>query len=87
MCDGSRAEHHYCIWHKHDIMSLAEASWPEPKYCGLFFFFSLADVDIFFCDSQEVKKAILSDMTKLGREAGLKSFEQVNVSVKEQHKD
>lgn len=26
---------------------------------------------------QEIKKAILSDMTKLGREAGLKSFEQV----------
>lgn len=30
----------------------------------------------FFC-LQEVKKAILSDMTKLGKEAGLKSFEQV----------
>uniref|UniRef100_A0AAQ4QED7 Long-chain-fatty-acid--CoA ligase n=1 Tax=Gasterosteus aculeatus aculeatus TaxID=481459 RepID=A0AAQ4QED7_GASAC len=27
--------------------------------------------------SQEIKKAILSDMTKLGKEAGLKSFEQV----------
>lgn len=26
---------------------------------------------------QEMKKAILSDMTKLGKEAGLKSFEQV----------
>lgn len=29
------------------------------------------------CKSPEVKKAILSDMIKLGREAGLKSFEQV----------
>lgn len=28
---------------------------------------------------QEIKKAILSDMTKLGKEAGLKSFEQVMV--------
>lgn len=26
---------------------------------------------------QVIKKAILSDMTKLGKEAGLKSFEQV----------
>lgn len=26
---------------------------------------------------QEIKKAILSDLTKLGKEAGLKSFEQV----------
>uniref|UniRef100_A0A8C9VHU2 Arachidonate--CoA ligase n=1 Tax=Scleropages formosus TaxID=113540 RepID=A0A8C9VHU2_SCLFO len=29
------------------------------------------------CRNQQVKKAILSDMAKLGREAGLKSFEQV----------
>uniref|UniRef100_A0A3B3BGB6 Long-chain-fatty-acid--CoA ligase n=1 Tax=Oryzias melastigma TaxID=30732 RepID=A0A3B3BGB6_ORYME len=29
------------------------------------------------CKNLEVKKAIISDMTKLGREAGLKSFEQV----------
>ncbi|XP_014870225.1 long-chain-fatty-acid--CoA ligase 5-like [Poecilia latipinna] len=29
------------------------------------------------CKSTEVKKAIITDMTKLGREAGLKSFEQV----------
>ncbi|XP_012989181.2 long-chain-fatty-acid--CoA ligase 5 isoform X2 [Esox lucius] len=29
------------------------------------------------CKSQAIKKAILSDMVKLGREAGLKSFEQV----------
>uniref|UniRef100_A0A3P8VP48 Long-chain-fatty-acid--CoA ligase n=1 Tax=Cynoglossus semilaevis TaxID=244447 RepID=A0A3P8VP48_CYNSE len=29
------------------------------------------------CKRTEIKKAILSDMTKLGREAGLKSFEQV----------
>jgi len=29
------------------------------------------------CTNQEIKKAILSDMTKLGREGGLKSFEQV----------
>ncbi|XP_073346379.1 long-chain-fatty-acid--CoA ligase 5 [Pagrus major] len=29
------------------------------------------------CKNTEVKKAILSDMTKLGKEAGLKSFEQV----------
>ncbi|XP_067101295.1 long-chain-fatty-acid--CoA ligase 5 isoform X1 [Osmerus mordax] len=29
------------------------------------------------CKSSEVKKAILSDMIRLGREAGLKSFEQV----------
>ncbi|XP_014848567.1 PREDICTED: long-chain-fatty-acid--CoA ligase 5 [Poecilia mexicana] len=29
------------------------------------------------CKSTEVKKAIIADMTKLGREAGLKSFEQV----------
>ncbi|KAM4623404.1 long-chain-fatty-acid--CoA ligase 5 [Polymixia lowei] len=29
------------------------------------------------CRNLEIKKAILSDMTKLGREAGLKSFEQV----------
>uniref|UniRef100_A0A668A999 Long-chain-fatty-acid--CoA ligase n=1 Tax=Myripristis murdjan TaxID=586833 RepID=A0A668A999_9TELE len=29
------------------------------------------------CKNMEIKKAILSDMTKLGREAGLKSFEQV----------
>lgn len=36
-------------------------------------------VIIFFC-LQEVKKAILSDMIKLGKEAGLKSFEQVNGS-------
>lgn len=28
---------------------------------------------------QEIKKAILSDMTKLGKEAGLKSFEQVKL--------
>lgn len=26
---------------------------------------------------QEVKKAVIADMTKLGKEAGLKSFEQV----------
>lgn len=56
-----------------------------PAGCYLFFLLTLAD-DIFSCGSQEVKKAILSDMTKLGREAGLKSFEQVNVSVKEQHR-
>lgn len=31
-----------------------------------------------FC-LQEIKKAILSDMTKLGKEAGLKSFEQVKL--------
>lgn len=30
-----------------------------------------------FC-SQEIKKAIIMNMTKLGREAGLKSFEQVD---------
>lgn len=35
-------------------------------------------VTFFFC-LQEIKKAILSDMTKLGKEAGLKSFEQVTV--------
>ncbi|XP_068161272.1 long-chain-fatty-acid--CoA ligase 5 [Antennarius striatus] len=29
------------------------------------------------CENTDVKKAILSDMTKLGKEAGLKSFEQV----------
>ncbi|KAJ0016135.1 hypothetical protein NQD34_014425 [Periophthalmus magnuspinnatus] len=29
------------------------------------------------CKNKEIKKAILSDMTKLGKEAGLKSFEQV----------
>ncbi|XP_068439860.1 long-chain-fatty-acid--CoA ligase 5 [Clinocottus analis] len=29
------------------------------------------------CKNTEMKKAILSDMTKLGKEAGLKSFEQV----------
>uniref|UniRef100_A0AAQ5Y2N9 Long-chain-fatty-acid--CoA ligase n=1 Tax=Amphiprion ocellaris TaxID=80972 RepID=A0AAQ5Y2N9_AMPOC len=29
------------------------------------------------CKKTEVKKAIISDMTKLGKEAGLKSFEQV----------
>ncbi|KAF6732466.1 Long-chain-fatty-acid--CoA ligase 1 [Oryzias melastigma] len=29
------------------------------------------------CKNLEVKKAIISNMTKLGREAGLKSFEQV----------
>ncbi|XP_043958264.1 long-chain-fatty-acid--CoA ligase 5 [Gambusia affinis] len=29
------------------------------------------------CKNTEVKKAIITDMTKLGREAGLKSFEQV----------
>ncbi|KAM8837260.1 long-chain-fatty-acid--CoA ligase 5 [Spinachia spinachia] len=29
------------------------------------------------CKNMEIKKAILSDMTKLGKEAGLKSFEQV----------
>ncbi|CAL9699459.1 unnamed protein product [Knipowitschia caucasica] len=29
------------------------------------------------CKNKEIKKAILSDMTTLGREAGLKSFEQV----------
>uniref|UniRef100_A0A3B5K7M3 Long-chain-fatty-acid--CoA ligase n=1 Tax=Takifugu rubripes TaxID=31033 RepID=A0A3B5K7M3_TAKRU len=29
------------------------------------------------CKNTEIKKAILSDMTKLGKEAGLKSFEQV----------
>uniref|UniRef100_A0A3Q1F3Q7 Long-chain-fatty-acid--CoA ligase n=1 Tax=Acanthochromis polyacanthus TaxID=80966 RepID=A0A3Q1F3Q7_9TELE len=29
------------------------------------------------CKKAEVKKAIISDMTKLGKEAGLKSFEQV----------
>lgn len=49
----------------------------------VYFFFP--QFDISSCGSQEVKKAILSDMTKLGREAGLKSFEQVTVSVKEQH--
>ncbi|XP_037547160.1 long-chain-fatty-acid--CoA ligase 5 [Nematolebias whitei] len=31
------------------------------------------------CKNTEIKKAIVSDMTKLGREAGLKSFEQVKV--------
>ncbi|XP_075950207.1 long-chain-fatty-acid--CoA ligase 5 [Anarhichas minor] len=29
------------------------------------------------CKNKEIKKAILSDLTKLGKEAGLKSFEQV----------
>uniref|UniRef100_A0A7N8XVS0 Long-chain-fatty-acid--CoA ligase n=1 Tax=Mastacembelus armatus TaxID=205130 RepID=A0A7N8XVS0_9TELE len=29
------------------------------------------------CKNEEIKKAILSDMTRLGKEAGLKSFEQV----------
>ncbi|XP_047466026.1 long-chain-fatty-acid--CoA ligase 5 isoform X2 [Mugil cephalus] len=29
------------------------------------------------CKNNEVKKAVIADMTKLGREAGLKSFEQV----------
>uniref|UniRef100_A0A8C2ZJL4 Acyl-CoA synthetase long chain family member 5 n=1 Tax=Cyclopterus lumpus TaxID=8103 RepID=A0A8C2ZJL4_CYCLU len=29
------------------------------------------------CKNTDIKKAILSDMTKLGKEAGLKSFEQV----------
>ncbi|XP_041828912.1 long-chain-fatty-acid--CoA ligase 5 [Melanotaenia boesemani] len=29
------------------------------------------------CKNTEIKKAIISDMTKLGKEAGLKSFEQV----------
>ncbi|KAM3842596.1 long-chain-fatty-acid--CoA ligase 5 [Diretmus argenteus] len=29
------------------------------------------------CRNMEIKKAIISDLTKLGREAGLKSFEQV----------
>lgn len=32
-----------------------------------------------FFGLQEMKKAILSDMTKLGKESGLKSFEQVKV--------
>lgn len=40
-----------------------------------FFIRTLPTVN-FFC-LQEMKKAILSDMTKLGKEAGLKSFEQV----------
>uniref|UniRef100_A0A8C0YIY2 Long-chain-fatty-acid--CoA ligase n=1 Tax=Cyprinus carpio carpio TaxID=630221 RepID=A0A8C0YIY2_CYPCA len=31
------------------------------------------------CRNQEIKKAIISDLNKLGREAGLKSFEQVNL--------
>lgn len=31
----------------------------------------------FFSCLQDVKKAIISDMTKLGKQAGLKSFEQV----------
>lgn len=31
------------------------------------------------CSWQEVKKAILADMTRLGKEAGLKSFEQVSL--------
>uniref|UniRef100_A0A8C2HWH5 Long-chain-fatty-acid--CoA ligase n=1 Tax=Cyprinus carpio TaxID=7962 RepID=A0A8C2HWH5_CYPCA len=30
------------------------------------------------CRNQEIKKAIISDLNKLGREAGLKSFEQVS---------
>uniref|UniRef100_A0A8B9JWC3 Arachidonate--CoA ligase n=1 Tax=Astyanax mexicanus TaxID=7994 RepID=A0A8B9JWC3_ASTMX len=29
------------------------------------------------CKNQQIKKAIITDLTKLGREAGLKSFEQV----------
>lgn len=37
----------------------------------------LLKIDLFCL--QEIKKAILSDMTKLGKEAGLKSFEQVKL--------
>ena len=44
----------------------------------LFIYFGvLLTVMMFFLCLQEIKKAILSDMTKLGKEAGLKSFEQV----------
>lgn len=34
---------------------------------------------------QQMKKAIISDLIKLGREAGLKSFEQVSVPALEKH--
>lgn len=41
------------------------------------------ETDWIFCFFffQEIKKAILSDLTKLGKEAGLKSFEQVMFKV------
>lgn len=35
----------------------------------------------FFLPVQEVKAAILEDMVRLGKEAGLKSFEQVQHSI------
>lgn len=41
-----------------------------------FLFFSYHDIFFTPC-LQDVKKAIISDLTKLGKEAGLKSFEQV----------
>lgn len=37
--------------------------------------------NIYFKTLQDVKKAIISDLVKLGREAGLKSFEQVCTSI------
>lgn len=37
----------------------------------------LEDSNENLCKNKEIKKAILSDLTKLGKEAGLKSFEQV----------
>ncbi len=33
--------------------------------------------DFWYCINQELKNAILEDIIQLGKEAGLKSFEQV----------
>lgn len=37
-------------------------------------------LNVYLC-SQDVKKAILEDMVKLGKESGLKSFEQVSLTL------
>jgi long-chain acyl-CoA synthetase len=34
------------------------------------------------CNNAEIKNLILSDMTTLGKDAGLKSFEQVGLGLK-----
>lgn len=39
-------------------------------------------IDDFFFVLQEVKKAILADLTKLGKSSGLHSFEQVSLYSK-----
>lgn len=43
---------------------------------GLFIYWNVSNSECLIC-LQEIKKAVLSDMIKLGKEAGLKSFEQV----------